>query len=557
VHTPSRRRLRNAAICCSVALAVLGAACGGGDDDDSGGGGESSGTPVQGGEIVYGLEAENSGGWCLPEGQLAISGIMVARAIYDTLTVPDMDGDYQPFLAESVTPSADYQQWTIKLREGITFHDGSPLTATVVKNNLDAYRGQYPARKPLLFIFVLKPITAINVVDDLTLTVDVAVPWPAFPAYLFSSGRLGIVAQAQLDDPETCDTHLIGTGPFQMYDGTEEVGEWVVNDHLTAKRNESYWWKDAEDRQLPYADSVTFRPIVDATARLNALQSGQVNAMHTSDAATVESLEAEADADTVNLVQSSDYAEVSYGMMNVSKPPFDNPLARQAVAYGLDRDLFNQVINLDLFEMASGPFGPGEMGYLKDAGFPTYDLDKAKELAKQYESESGQTFEFTLTHTNDPSTTRSAQFIQEQAAKAGVKVNLKGIEQAQLINTALGGDFQAISWRNHPGGDPDTQYIWWYGGSPVNFGRIDDPEINALLDQARSEPDKAKRVSIYEDVNREFAKEVYDLWLNWTEWNIATAPEVEGVFGPSLPTGEEPFPGLAAGHTVAGMWVEK
>jgi peptide/nickel transport system substrate-binding protein len=138
-----------------------------------------------------------------------------------------------------------------------------------------------------------------------------------------------------------------------------------------------------------------------------------------------------------------------------------------------------------------------------------------------------------------------------------VKVNLKGIEQAQLINTALGGDFQAISWRNHPGGDPDTQYIWWYGGSPVNFGRIDDPEINALLDQARSEPDKAKRVSIYEDVNREFAKEVYDLWLNWTEWNIATAPEVEGVFGPSLPTGEEPFPGLAAGHTVAGMWVEK
>lgn len=547
----SRNRLGTTITGVALALALLASACGGGDDDSNGGsGGDETGTPVEGGEIVYGLEAENSGGWCLPEGQLAISGIMVARALYDTLTVPDFEGNYQPFLAESVTPSADYTQWTVKLREGITFHDGSPLNAQVVKNNLDAYRGQYPARKPLLFIFVLQPIAAVDVVDDLTLNITTSVPWVAFPAYLFSSGRLGIVAQAQLDDPATCDTNLIGTGPFKLQ-------EWVQNDHLTATKNESYWRKDDEGRQLPYADSVTFRPIVDAEARVNALLSGQINSMHTSGAPAVETLEGEADNDNVNLLQSSDWAEVSYGMLNASKPPFDNPKARQAVAYGLDRDLFNQVINLDLFEMASGPFGPGESGYLEDAGFPAYDLDKAKQLVKEYEAESGGPFEFTLTYTNDPDTTRTATFIQEQVGKSGVKVNLKGIEQAQLINTALGGDFDAISWRNHPGGDPDTQYIWWYGKSPVNFGRIDDPEINSLLDQARSEPDAAKRKVLYEDVNREFGKEAYNLWLNWTEWNIATSPDVKGVLGPVLPTGQEPFPGLAAGHTVAGMWIEK
>ena len=199
-----RRHLRNGLIGAIAAVALLGAACGGGDDDGGDGGdGDAGGTPTPGGEIVYGLEAETTDGWCMPEGQLAISGIMVARAIYDTLTVPDFEGNFQPFLAESVTPSADYSQWTIKLREGITFHDGSPLNAQVVKNNLDAYRGAYPARKPLLFIFVLKPITSVDVVDDLTLTVNTAVPWVAFPAYLFSSGRLGIVAQAQLDDPNT------------------------------------------------------------------------------------------------------------------------------------------------------------------------------------------------------------------------------------------------------------------------------------------------------------------------------------------------------------------
>ena len=81
-------------------------------------------------------------------------GIQVARAIYDTLTAPDENGEIKPFLAESVEPQRRHTVWTIKLREGITFHDGTALDATVVKNNLDAYRGTYPARKPLLFIFV-------------------------------------------------------------------------------------------------------------------------------------------------------------------------------------------------------------------------------------------------------------------------------------------------------------------------------------------------------------------------------------------------------------------
>jgi peptide/nickel transport system substrate-binding protein len=107
----------------------------GGDDDDAG-----VGPPQRGGTLVYGLEAETTNGWCLPEGQLAIAGIQVARSIYDTLTVPTGDGSFAPFLAESVTPNADYTQWTITLRPGVTFHDGSPLTAEVVKNNLDAYR---------------------------------------------------------------------------------------------------------------------------------------------------------------------------------------------------------------------------------------------------------------------------------------------------------------------------------------------------------------------------------------------------------------------------------
>ena len=87
---------------------------------------------------------------------------MVADTIYDTLTRPNADGDYEPWLAESVEPNDDYTQWTIKLREGVKFHDGSDLTAEVVKNNLDAYRGQYPTRSPLLFTFTFANIASVD-----------------------------------------------------------------------------------------------------------------------------------------------------------------------------------------------------------------------------------------------------------------------------------------------------------------------------------------------------------------------------------------------------------
>src|SRR5215212_3581537 len=126
-----------------MALGLVLAACGGNDNN----GKQTTGTtgvtgatenpnakPTPGGSMTFGLEAETTGGWCLPEAQLAIAGIQVARAIYDQLTVPDDKGNYVPFLADKVTGNTDATVWTIHLRSGIKFHDGTALDATVVKN---------------------------------------------------------------------------------------------------------------------------------------------------------------------------------------------------------------------------------------------------------------------------------------------------------------------------------------------------------------------------------------------------------------------------------------
>ena len=540
-----------------LALALLAAACGGGGDDAGGGGGTGGGatgtgdegTPTPGGKVVYGLEAETADGFCLPEAQLAISGIMVARTIYDTLTRPNAEGEIEPWLAESIEHNADYTQWTIGIRDGVKFHDGTDLTAEVVKNNLDAYRGQYPTRAPQLFLLIFSDIDTVEVTDPTTVTVTLKRPWVDFDGYLYSSGRLGMMAQSQLDDTRSCADNLVGTGPFKFVD-------WVPNQSLQAEKNPDYWATDAEGNQLPYLDEIEFRPIVEGAQRLNALQSGEINAMHASAADEVNTVRDLTESGQVDSVESIEFGEVAYIMLNASKPPFDNVKARQAVAHAFDFEEFNAIWGHGILTRATGPFAPGNIGNLDDTGMPDFDLDEAKRLVEEYETETGQRLSFSYTTTQAQTTIEQGEIVKEQAEAAGMSVEIVTVDQSTQIDTALQGNYEAIGWRNHPGGDPDGQYIWWYEGYPTNFGRIADPEINDLLDRGRTTPDPAERQEIYEDLSRRFGEQVYNLWTYYQPWVVATATDVHGILGEG-PSDPEPFPGLAVGNPIAYMWVEQ
>lgn len=555
VHRRTRLpRAASAVLAALVVLTLLAAACGGGggegdaDDSKPSPGGENTDAaaePTAGGALVYALEAETAGGFCLPEATLAIAGIQIALAIYDPLTMPDDKGGYAPYLAKSVTPNDDYTVWTIELREGVKFHDGTNLAAEVVKNNLDALRGAYEGRTPLLNRFTLDNIEKVEVSGPLTVTVTTITPWVAFPAYLHGGGRYGMMAQAQLDDQDHCHDRPIGTGPFRFE-------EWRVNDHLTVVRNDDYW-QDG----LPYLDSIEFRPMIEANQRLNALQGGEVNALQTSGAIVIKTLRELAASGDASIVESAEYTDLSYTLLNTSVPPFDNPIARRALALAIDRPEMNEIRNAGILEVASGPFSRGTMGYLDDAGYPQPDPDKAKELVQQYEEETGLDFSFTLASLPDPTVIETAQVWKEYAETVGIDVDLKPTEQAQMISDAIAGNFDALLWRMHPGGDPDTQYVWWHSTSPVNFGRFADPEVDRLLDKGRADTDPGARAHAYEDLNRRFSEQLYNLWSWWTLWAIGTAPDVHGIPGPKLPDGSDPSPGLAQGHSVAGIWIEQ
>lgn len=548
-----------------MTLALVAAACGGDDDDSTtpGTGGDTDtttettaageeGAPVAGGEIVYGLEAETNGGYCLQEAQLAISGIQVARTLYDTLTAPNEEGVIEPFLAESVEPNADYTEWTITLRDGIKFSDGTDLDAQLVADNLNAYAGKYEKRHPALFIFVFQDVDTVTATDPKTVVVKTKVPWVAFPWFLWSSSRVGILGRAQLDgDSTACANNLIGTGPFTL-------DHWTVNQELVANKNPNYWMKDKDGNALPYLDKITYKPISEVAQRVNALEAGQIDAMHTSDTEQLaQRLRPDQDKGDVTLLESDKFGETNYTMLNSGKPPFDNIHARKAVAYATNNELLIKVRGGGIGTPASGPFAEGVEGYLADTGYPQFDLDKAKEEAAAYKADTGKDLEYTYSYVTGESGALTATEIQTEMSDAGIKMTPSPAgDQATAISKALAHDFEAIGWRNHPGADPDTQQVWWYGGSPVNFGDIKDPEMDKLLDSGRSETDPAKRKTIYEDLNKRFAEQVWNVWGSWTTWAVAAKPNVHGLLGPTLPAGSN-FPGLGAGHFVTGVWVTK
>jgi peptide/nickel transport system substrate-binding protein len=566
-YVPRKRWLRFAAL--GAGLALFAAACGGGGGGSGGGSGaqkgvpKDNGKPVEGGSITYGLEAETLGGFCTPSAQLAAGGIQVVQSMYDTLTVPNDKGEYVPYLAKSVTPNADFTQWTIVLRDGIQFHNGSPLNADAVKLNLDQFR------RGTLFQFVLADVSDISVADPMTVRVTMSRPWVAFPSALWSTARMGMAAPEQLNDAASCPRNPIGTGPFKFQD-------WTPNDHLTVVKNPNYWQKDKSGNQLPYLDQITFRPQADVSQRVNGLTAGDLNMIHLTDGQQITRLRDQAKSGSIKMLETDRAAEISHTMLNAGKPPFDNLNARLAVAYASDRNALNLLINNDVSSTWDQPYAPETMGYQKDIGFPKKDPKKAEEFLNKYKQETGQSgLSFTLRSTADPAGQQLAAAIKSEVEKVpGISVELAPpTEQSQYINLAIGGDFEAMPWRNFPGGDPDTLYVWWKSQLPnaqgeltrntVNFGRINDSTIDQQLDIGRTESDQAKRKAAYEAIGKEFATQAYNIWGWLTLWAFPAQTNLNGFTGPDLPGANAAGDGgsrglpIASVEPVLGLWLSK
>jgi peptide/nickel transport system substrate-binding protein len=532
-----------------LTLVLVAAACGGGGSDDktsptSSGGSTDEGKPVSGGKITYALEGGTTN-FCIPRSQLAISGILVVEAVYDTLTVPTNDPNvYAPYLAKSVTPNDDYTQWTIEMRDGITFQDGTPLDAAAVKKNIDAWT------QGVLLGFVFKNI-ASTAVQGNSVIVTTKVPWVAFPAYLWTTGRAGIAAPAQLDSPD-CDTKMIGTGPFKLDSFDPTTG------NVSVSKNPTYWRKG-----LPYLDGINFIVQEESSQRWSGLEGGQFDITHGSGGNDLSKAQAISGVQTT--LEPKGRQEISQTLVNVTRPPLDDIDARKAVALAVDRDKLNLIDQKGAARYANEVVDTEVNGYLEDPGFPAkQNVEEAKKLVAKVKAKNNGKFAFTIATTFDQSTQTLFKEVKRQLAAVGIDVTLAPpVDQATLINNAIGGTTDAFGWRNYPGQDPDTLYVWFYGGSVVNFNHVDDPVINDALDKGRSEPDPDKRKEYYETFVKRMSSQVYNWWTWYTQWFVAHKSNVQGIAGPNLPddsgaTGsEKPVPMLAGIHQIVGLWKSK
>jgi peptide/nickel transport system substrate-binding protein len=518
-HRHLRRWTRKAALVATAAITSAALVAGAG---------APAGAQKSGGDIRFGVEAETTGGYCIPTAQLVVAGIQVAAAIYDTLTMPNTKNEYVPNLAESVTPNATFDEWTIKLRPNIKFHNGEPLNADAVKQNMDAWK------KGRLFQFVYSNMGDVTVVDDLTLKVTTKTPWPAFPGYLYLQGRAGIAAPAQLSNTETCSTNPIGTGPFKF-------DSWKVNEALKVVKNPEYWKKDAKGNALPCANSITFVPVPDSPTRETQLQGGQLDVIHTSSAQSIDSIQNNPDLDIV--FDRKGNRETRYYLINASKPPFTDPNARLALGHALNTKEINQIRNKGLFTLATQTMDSKSPGYQKKSSYPRYDLKKAKQLVEQVKAANGGSFDVTFLTTNDSENAAEGQLLVEQANAAGMNAKLVQVDQSSLVNELLGGNFSVTLVRNFHSdaafGDV-ANYVWWSKGSPVNFSKFDDPNVQTALDAGRTSTDPAALDKAYNDFNTAMGKGVYVVPAWYSTWGLASKG-VTGQAGAPLPDGTKPL----------------
>ena len=210
---------------------------------------------------------------------------------------------------------------------------------------------------------------------------------------------------------------------------------------------------------------------------------------------------------------------------NAASPLLQLP-CRQALAAAIDRTRIKDERGGGLTTEANGPFPTGSIGHLDDSGYPDYDVAQAQAYMEECLAAVGSDqIEFTFNTTNDPFNVETNTLIismWQEAFGDQISATITPIEQGQYIGLALFGTFQAFSWRNHGGSDPDQQRLWWQsvssqpiGSLALNFGRFRNDVIDEALVTIKENPDQEAREEAAETINREFGAQVYNLWLTW------------------------------------------
>ncbi|MEA2527572.1 MAG: peptide/nickel transport system substrate-binding protein [Thermomicrobiales bacterium] len=464
---------------------------------------EGSPTASASGSLVIGKAQEAVG--LDPALVTAASSFQIMAPVYQQLVSFDESGQPQPELAES-WENPDDTTFVFHLRDGVTFHNGRPLTAADVKFSFD--RILDPATKSA-WLSQFEPIASIETPDDRTVRFTLKQPYGPFLATL-SQDYAAIVPQ----DAGDLQATMVGTGPFAL-------AEWTRDTQTVLKAHPNYW-----EAGLPLVADLTYRILPDEAARLAAIRTGEIGLSSLASPAAV-SLASRAEGVQVVTQETTDYYLLG---INCQRAPLDNVKVRQALSLAVDR---KAVLDAVFFGegRVTGPIVPtlGDWATpVEQLPLYTQDLDQAKALL----AEAGLADGFDLPILASPfypEFINIALVLQSQLKEVGINVTLDQVEWGTFIDRWISRDFSTFVSYNGSGNDPDRAiYPVFHTGGSVNAFQFSDPEVDRLLDEGRTTVDPAARREIYHQAEALIAQAAPALFLFTRTAYFALRDNVQG-----------------------------
>lgn len=560
-----RDRRSTIAVALALAVSVVTVACSSGDRED-GDAGARAGTeapePQRGGEIVVGLESESAG--FLPgRSALTPASTNVMRAVFDTLMTRTEDGETRPDLAESLDPNGELTEWRLRLRPGVTFHDGTPLNAQALKEAFDEYLTDPGSTT----VGALDGVRELRVEDDLTVTYLLDEPNAGFPDVLTEAPGMPFSVQAAREAGPDAAARPVGTGPFRFE-------RWEPDTELVVVRNESYW-RDG----LPHLDRITFRPVPDEHERAQGLLNGGLDAIQSLRGRIITSMLSAEEQGRPLEVHTFIGDDAGISFMNVLEPPFDDLRIRRAFAHTVDQDWVADVLgDVGLVDPANQYFGldsPWHSERVADAR-ASYDMDTARRLVQEYVDDParsdgqpvGTPPRLVYQCVDEPILSDLARLTEHAAEEAGFDVELVAMDQGQLVADATGnpatdppfrGDFMVSCYRTIPAGGPYATLAAAFGPpdrTPSNLSNFHTDQLAELLDRLRSTRDLQEQMALVEQIGIHINENAPLSYGTATPAMVAARRGVHGTGSATLPDGTRTEGVRRAVARWGEVWVE-